>query len=928
VNAERWARIKSVFQDAMDRDATQRASYLDAECAADAALRGEVESLLAAHEAAGSFIEAAPALELVEAVEDPFLGKRIGPYRILAEIGRGGMGAVYRAARDDDAYRKEVALKVVQGGFASEHHRERLLQERQILAGLDHPGIARLLDGGTTGDGRPYFVMELVEGLPLDAYCQEHAPPLRRRLEIFREICAAVAYAHRNLVVHRDLKPSNILVTPEGAPKLLDFGIAKLLKPPGLGGAATVTEVRALTPYYASPEQIRGEPITTVSDVYALGLLLYLLLAGRRPFELADAAPEEALRLVCEQDPPKPSEAAPGVPGLRGDLDVITLMALRKEPARRYGSVQELSDDVRRYLEGFPVRARPDALGYRARKFVERHRAGFAAAVVALVLLVLGTVTTFMQWRRAERERSRAEQRFADVRRLANALIFEVHDEIEDLPGATRARESIVRRGLEYLDSLASEAAGDPSLQRELARGYERIGDVQGMPGESNRGDTQGALAAQSKALLIRQALARDAPSSPARVELAASHLKVGDLERVLGRSQQALANYRQALAALEGAEDVEARRHRASAQVRLGRALLADGQTPGAVTALGAAAGLFEALHAGEPANADLLHDRVVATTALGTGLVQVGRAAEAIAGYRRVLEVAESFSAAHPSDARARRDVGLVMERLGTALRDEGDLDAALALFRRCLEMDQASAEADPANFEARRDLAISHEKVGRVLLMKGDPTAAASLQETLRLRQALLAADPGNTQTQANLSTAHYWMAQAALARKDLASARRHMESSLRLEEARSAADPADLDARDSIADTSVGLADVLTQAGELDEAARVLERALRIRTELLARDPENTDRRLYLAAVHKGLGDVSQARARRQPRAEAAPVWREARRHYEQALAPLRDLLARGALTGSDAEWLQAIEGDVARCDAALGRGVPR
>ncbi len=921
MNAARWSEVKQVFDKAVDLEAAERASYLDTACADDADLRREVDSLMAAHAQAGAFIEGAPSVEFAEALEDPFLGRRIGPYRVLAEIGRGGMGAVYRAMRDDDAYHKDVALKIVQSGLATEQHHERFLQERQILAGLDHPGIARLLDGGTTEDGRPYFVMELVEGASLDAYCERQRPGIRQRLLLFQAVCAAVEYAHRNLVVHRDLKPSNILVTPEGTPKLLDFGIAKLLRSSDFGGAATVTEVRALTPYYASPEQMRGESITTVSDVYSLGLLLYQLLTGRRPYDFTGKPPDEVLRLICEDDPPRPSELqAPQASELRGDLDVITMMALRKEPARRYGSVQELSEDIRRYLEDFPVRARPDSMGYRAGKFVGRHRTGIAVASVVVALFLAGSAATFLQWRRAESERARAESRFADVRRLANALIFEVHDEIQNLPGATRARESILKRALEYLDRLAREAAGDATLQRELAAAYERIGDVQGTPGESHRGDTQAALESQLKALAGRRGAVEAGAPSAARVELAGSYVKVGYLEGILGRSREAMANYRLALLALEGTDGTEpnVQRQRASALVRMGRALLADGQTPEAIVHLRQGAGLFEALQSHAPEDADAMHDRLTAWTALGPALLQVGRAPETLAGYRGVLAEAERFSARHPNDARAHRDVGVLWERLGTALRDEGELDEALALFRKCLTMDEAASKADPANFEARRDVSISYEKVGRVLLTKQDPGARAALEKTLEIRQAMAKDDPRNQQTQSDLSTAHYWLAQAGLKRKDMVAARRHMEASLRIDEALAAADPDDLEARDTVADTSIGLAEVLTGSGDTDAALRVLKRALAIREELLARDPENMERRFFLAAVYKGLGGATDARGQ----------WREARAFYALGLAPLQELAKTQKLTGTYADWVTTLEGDVARCDAALKKAGSR
>jgi serine/threonine protein kinase len=958
MNPARWARVKELFQDALERPPAERAAFLAAACGEDLALRSELESLLAAHDAAGPFIEGGARIESIPAPEDPVLGQRVGPYRVLSEIGRGGMGTVYRAIRDDDAFRKEVALKIVQGGLGSEYQRERFRQERQILATLDHPGVARLLDGGATEDGRPYLVMELVAGEPIDVYCARRGLAVRERLALFRQVCAAVQYAHQNLVVHRDLKPSNILVTADGAPKLLDFGIAKLLPAPGSGGEATVTELRALTPYYASPEQVKGEPITTASDVYSLGVLLYELLTGRRPFELEGRIADQVMRLICHDDPERPSTAARRAPALardatatlearaatlaaaaaedarlrrarelRGDLDLIVMTALRKEPQRRYGSVQELAEDVRRYLAALPIRARPDTVGYRAGKFVRRHRLGVAAAALLVLSLAAGVVATFTQWRRAEAERARAERRFADVRRLANTLIFEVHDQVQLLPGATRAREAIVRRALEYLDGLAREAADDRTLQRELAAAYERIGDVQGTPGHSHLGDSAGALVSQRKALAIREALGASADDE--RRELAGSLLKVGDLLRATGSTREALATYRRAFGLLDGVREGDRRvaRQRAAALVRVGRSLLAEGDTPAATSALERAVALYEAQR--EPARDEPdVHDLVFAWSALGPAWIQAGKAREAIAGYRTLLPVAEAAAAREPANAQARRDVGLLMERLGSALRDQGDLDGALEMFRRCLEMDEAVARGDPGNAEAQRDVSVSLEKLGRVSLMKGDATGALpAFRRAVAIRSALLAADPGNRQRQGDLSTGHYWIAQALLGRDDLRGAREQMQASLRLEEARAAADPDDDDARDSAADTSVGLADVLTRSGEAEQAIALLEKARAVREELAARDPTNADRQLLLGSVHKGLGDAWAARAAAAAGldgAESARRWREARAWYSRTLAMLRDLSSRGLLAGADAEELPVLERAVARCDAALSK----
>jgi serine/threonine protein kinase len=953
MNADGWERLKQVFQEALQQPPAARASFLDTACGDDASLRREVESLLGAHEGAGPFLETPSQAMTEEALADPLLGRRIGSYRVLAEIGRGGMGAVYRAVRDDDVFHKEVAVKVLQSGLGSDSHRERFRQERQILASLDHPHIARLLDGGATADGRPYLVMELVVGDPIDAHCRRSGMPVRQRLELFRLVCGAVHYAHQNLVVHRDIKPGNVLVTGEGAPKLLDFGIAKLLPQPGED--ATVTQFQALTPLYASPEQLRGDTITTASDVYSLGVLLYELLTGRRPFELEGQRPDELVQAISEREPQRPSDAAAWAtslattaddwsgtrnrvggattrpqssrePGsrlareLRGDLDLIVMKALRKEPARRYGSPLELDEDLRRYLQGLPIGARPETLSYRAHKFVSRHRAGVGAAALLLAILAAGVVATLVQWRRAETQRARAERRFADLRQLANALIFELHDEVKDLAGATRAREAIVRRALQYLDRLAQDSGGDPGLQRELAVAYERVGDVLGVPGQGNLGDTPRALESHRKALAIREALG---PGDPAdRRALAASLLKVGDLLGATGRSQAALASYRRALELLESAPpgEVGIELDRAAALGRLGRALLASGDTPASIDALQRSVALYEAARLRTPGDPSVVHDLVYATSGLASGLLGSARPAEAVALLRRVLPLAEEASARDRENRRAWRDVGIVWERLGTALRDAGDLDGALELFRRCVEMDEEAVKEDPANVEARRDLSISVEKVGRLRLMMGDVAGALPpLGRCLEIRQALLAADSTNQQRQTDVSAAHYWVSQALLARKDTAGALKHMEESLELDEAVARADAGNADAQDTVAETLVGMAAALTLSGKAESALGRLERARTIRKELLLRDPSNADRAQMLAAVHAGEGDAWAARAEG---AASAAHWREARAAYQRSRVMLEELKARGALPAGAAASLEDLQRRLARCEAAL------
>ncbi len=412
---ERWLHIEEIIQSAIDCAVPDRSALLDSACGEDIELRREVESLLALHKDSGftrssALEDGIKVLEQLNGRVDE--GRRIGTYRVLREIGRGGMGTVYLAARDDDALQKLVAIKIIRRGLDTDDILQRFRSERQILATLDHSNITRLLDGGTTDDGLPYFVMEHIEGEPIDVYCDKRELNITARLKIFQRVCAAVSYAHQNLVVHRDIKPGNVLVTKEGVPRLLDFGIAKLVAPGTSPAERTRTGLRVLTPEYASPEQIRSETITTASDVYSLGVLLYELLTGNRPYRLADQTPAEMEQLICGGEPERPSAAAGSMAGrrLRGDLDNIILMAMRREPQRRYGSVEQFSEDIRRHLDGLPVIARPDTFGYRTTKFVARHKAGVAAAALLVLTLGAGVVATAWQARVARLETAKAQR--------------------------------------------------------------------------------------------------------------------------------------------------------------------------------------------------------------------------------------------------------------------------------------------------------------------------------------------------------------------------------------------------------------------------------------------------------------------------------------------------------------------------------------
>ena len=514
---ERFRRMEAVFDAAADAPEGERAAVLDRLCSDDAPLRAEVEALLAASFGATEQIEGTIGRAARRVATD--LGaagpRRLGPYRLERELGQGGMGAVYLAVRDDDEYRTQVAIKLLHHGLETAQSVARFRDERQILASLEHPGIVRLLDGGSTPERLPYLVMEHVEGAPITLWANARELPVRARVELFLKVCAAVAYAHQKLVVHRDLKPSNILVTTDGSPKLLDFGIAKLLDPEAGREAVTRTGMRLLTPEYASPEQVRGERVSISTDVYALGAVLYELLSGAQA-QRVQGEGLEALRAILEVDPPRPSAVAPADRrrAIAGDLDNVVLKALHKDPARRYASVEQLAEDLQRHLDGLPVLARAGTWTYRVGKLVRRRRGVVAALAVVLLSLSAATGVSVrqarradVQARRADEEARRAHRRFEDVRRLANALLFEVDGKIASLEGSTEARELIVRRALEYLDGLAGEAGDDAALSRELASAYVKVGEIQGNSQVPNLGHPRDGLESYSQAKRILDGL-------------------------------------------------------------------------------------------------------------------------------------------------------------------------------------------------------------------------------------------------------------------------------------------------------------------------------------------------------------------------------------------------------------------------------------
>jgi non-specific serine/threonine protein kinase/serine/threonine-protein kinase len=717
---ERWKQVKQVFEAAFELPPAEQAACVREACGGDTELRAEVESLLDPVEE--GFLSGGAAAYAPEALAgedwDRNIGRRIGAYRIVRPIGEGGMGAVYLAERAGE-FEQRAALKLLRAGMDSRGFVARFRHERQILAGLDHPNIARLLEGGTTEEGRPYFAMEYIEGEPIDVYAATHALGIDARLRLFEQVCAAVEYAHRNLVVHRDIKPGNILVTAAGTPKLLDFGIAKLLPEAGTAESIGLTQagLRMMTPEYASPEQVRGEPITTATDVYSLGGVLYQLLAAQAPHRFPSATPAEMERAVCETDARPPSQVAGAAVArqLRGDLDTIVLKALAKDPRQRYASVEQLSADIGRHLDGLPIQARPQTLVYRAGRFVRRNRVPVAAAVVVMLSLAAGMAAAAWQAHVAQVERLRAERRFNDVRRLAHTFLFDFHDAIQDLPGATPARQLVVAKALEYLNSLARESAGDQALERELAEAYLRVGDVEGGLGIPNLGDKQGALRSYKQALAIAaRAASRDPQSLDWQLLLARAHLRMGDTLAPDGDLAGAVPHYREAVRLFQ------------TVAPRIGQDLAAQ----------------FEMVNAYE-----MLGD------ALGNpGLSNLGDGKGATDCYRQARRIEEAIAAAHPDNVRSRRGMGLMDMKTGDVELGSGKLDQALGHYRSAVAAFQTALAREPLNPRTRLFLGLATGKVGAALEAAGQTQAAlAQYRQSSDIQRALMDADPGNAMSQ---------------------------------------------------------------------------------------------------------------------------------------------------------------------------------
>ncbi|HEX2189261.1 MAG TPA: serine/threonine-protein kinase [Longimicrobiaceae bacterium] len=718
----RRERVEALFEAALDRPAAERAGWLREACWDDPELHDRVERLLAAHERAEGVLEHPPrGVELLGLRVYPETLRRVGPYRLVREIGRGGMGSVYLAERDDDQFSQQVAVKLVPPGAASAEVLRRFRAERQILASLHHPGIARLLDGGVADDARPYFVMEYVDGEPIDAYCDARSLPLEARLRLFCDAARAVHHAHRNLVVHRDLKPSNVLVSREGEVRLLDFGIAKLLDPAAAPHTVPVTRTgdRLMTPQYAAPEQVRGGPVTTATDVYGLGLLLYELLCGRRPYELWGRPPAEVERLVCEAEPPRPGAAAllpaatPDGPTpadsarargttperlrrrLSGDLDRIVMTALRKEPDRRYPSAEQLAADVESYLEGRPIAARGDSPGYRVRRFAGRHRWGVAAAAAFVAVLSVYAATMTVQARRVQRalEQARLEAEKAEQVTAFTLGLFEAGDPTRTRGDSLTVHE-MLRRGVERAERLRGQPAAQAQMLDVVGRVYREMGAY------------DRARPVLERALALRRGVLGE--RHPATAE---SMHHLGDLLYALGRYDDAEPLYRRALA-LQRRLLGEPHADVAHSLASLGLLLQDRGDYPAAERLSREALAMRRELFG--PEHADVAES----LNALALQLQLQGRDAEAEPLLREALAMRRRlFGLEHPAVAEAMSDLGLLLVKQGRLDEAEPLYRGALAARRRMLG-------------DEHPDVSRSQGLLAALLRRRGDLAAAESL------------------------------------------------------------------------------------------------------------------------------------------------------------------------------------------------------
>ncbi|MDX1980062.1 MAG: protein kinase [Bryobacteraceae bacterium] len=945
---EQYQKVKHIFQQALELPASHRPDYVDHASGGDDRIRTEVERMLASDTAEDCFLDDSPVDPLGKLFEPEHPApKVVGNYEIVRELGRGGMGAVYLAARADDQYRKLVAIKLVLRDRENSAVVDRFRTERQILASLDHPNIAALLDGGATPEGLPYLVMEYVEGEPIDVYCDRHNLNVSTRLILFLKVCAAVQHAHQNLVIHRDLKPSNILVKKDRIVKLLDFGIAKIVNAEKETQQLdrTAPSMRLLTPEYASPEQVKGEAITTSTDVYQLGVVLYELLTGNHPFEghtrsalmqklatsepmlpstavdriIEETLPDGAKKVV--RSPDSVAATREGTPAklkrrLQGDLDAIMMRALARDPANRYASAEEFAEDIRRHIGHLPVNAHPYTPFYVAHKFVWRHKTYTAAAISIFFALITGLTVATREAHISGQERAKAQRRFDQVRKMANSFLFEVHDAMAPLAGTTEARQILVSKAMEYLDSLSREVSDDPGLARELADAYQRVGDLQGNPNGANLGNSAGALQNYQKALSLRQELLkRDPRDAGSRRDLAGSYDAIADLLVTAGTADTALENYQKSLAIHEELykENPSSRPVRSllvkSYQNVVGL-MAAAGRTPQAIEMSRKAVKLSEDLLAEDPSNATASRNLAAAYARYGQVLDLAGMANPALESLNKALAILNKVSAANPGNAFTRRDLSLVHEDLGRAFANRNSLPEAWSHYGKALALRQELSATDPRNAQALRDLGFIEMRMGDMLARAAQrPAALESYKRAADVFQRLAAQDPANLMARRDLALVFERLGnlQASVGNPIAA-----LDNYRKLQQL--AAEWSARDASNAIASHTTGVArlkisEMLSLTGDRAGALDSSRGALTVFEELCKRDPENANNQRGLAW----------ALIRRAETAANTQQWPEAVAYYQRTLTVFEGISRKGPLRADDQRLRQNVQAALARAE---------
>jgi tetratricopeptide (TPR) repeat protein len=745
-------------------------------------------------------------------------GPKIGPYRTTGVLGQGGVGIVYSGVREGDPYAREVAIKLIRLGTDSAETRAWFKQEQQALSRLSHPGIAMLLDAGEDGEGTPYLVIEKVAGESFSKYCRARDLSVSQKLDLFLKVCEAVSHAHQNLVIHSDLKPANILVDKDGNPKLLDFGISTWV----FGESASAEQrAAALTPAYASPEQIRGEVVNTTTDIYSLGVLLYEMLTGESPYRVQGQSAADLERLVTTAAPRFPSQ-------LRGDMELILRCAMHHDAARRYTSVTQFADDIRAYMRGYPISARPDTIVYRSRKFLARHRLITVTAAAVLITLAIGAAYT-------TRQAQRAEARFQQVRSMANSFLFDFDARIQNLPGSIEARELVANEALKYLSALHAESVGDVELEWDIGNAYEKVGDVQGHPNTANLGHTTAAIQSYRASLEIKERLIAANKNSVKLRSLATTCFRLGDLLLHSGDSRAAQDSFTKGLqfSAMTGTSSREDLILQGSGQMRLGQIKAFAGDAAGAYETYRKSAEAYRKLAASDR-SAEILNLLMVTTFRTAYALVWSGRLDEAMAMFTEASQAGEESLHKSPGNMTYMRDLAITYWSFGDLLGSPFHINLAKpaqaeVYYRKAAELTSRMVALSPKNAQAR--IADSNVRIRIAHLMRASNPAGAlrSYGELIKANDELLASDPQNLEYSRDRGFILFGIGSLLSQTRQFQQSAVYLREALAIQEKNATGDTARTQFRQDMIPTRLSLGETLISLARREEARAEIEAA---------------------------------------------------------------------------------------------------